>query len=403
MLLYLIQVQFLCQFEQGTVRTGPINFMFIKYKDMPCRLNIDQLPSNKYKDELLKRTNFTKLEKEGAFDENPSENYQMLIDFNRNLMVGYHNIKRTCSPGADPKCCRDVNYLLDLVTIFIKKSKIDKGEKDDLIKHVEEYWKDKLVKRNEYNCPRELDEDSMRKRCILKQLYDYCDDKSVTEKKELQYNEYLNRKWDRIINYTNSNNKYLYYNIKYNNNNERINFGDFLLNPRDFSFMNCQALEKYDITFSDEKTFNELENASQVPYTIVHQVARAEPGRETIAGTGEETILSRDLGGDTQHHVVAQLGHAHRAENAMEIDGSEEAVGAQAETSLWETALSAGFTVAGTVFFFFFLYKFSPVGPWINTLIRKPPEVGKRMYEDESLLFLNHPEYKDHYISYNSI
>ncbi|SBS99569.1 PIR Superfamily Protein [Plasmodium ovale curtisi] len=331
------------------------------------RLNIDQLPSNKYKDELLKRTNFTKLEKEGAFDENPSENYQMLIDFNRNLIVGYHNFKRTCSPSSDPKCCRDVNYLLDLVTIFIKKSKIDEGEKNDLINYVEDYWKDKLIKGNDYNCPRKLDEDSMRKRCILKHLYDYCNDKNVTEKKELQYNEYLNRKWDSVINYTNSNDKCLHYNIKYNNNNERINFKDFLLNPRDFSFINFQALEKYDITFSDEKTFNELENASEVPYTIVHPVP------------------------------------PHREGDAREVDWSEEAVGAQAETSFWETPLSAGFSVAGTVFFFFFLYKFSPVGPWINTLLRKPPEVGKSMYKDESLLFLNHPQYKDHCISYNSI
>ncbi|SBT56403.1 PIR Superfamily Protein [Plasmodium ovale wallikeri] len=366
-------------------------------------LNIDQLPSNKYKDALHKRTNFTKLEKEGAFDENTSENYQMLNNFNRELMLGYHDIKRICSPGADPKCCRDVNYLLDLVTIFIKKSKIDEGEKNDLINYVEDYWKDKLIKRTDYNCPRKLDEDSMRKRCILKQLYDYCNDKNVTEKKELQYNEYLNRKWDSIINYTNSNNKYLYYNIKYNNNNERINFRDFLLNPRDFSFINCQALEKYDIIFSDEKTFNELENASQVPHTIVHPFVGAKPGRETIAGTGEVTTLSRDLGGDTQHHVVAQSKPPHREGGAREVDWSEEAVGAQAETSLWKTPLSAGFSVAGTVFFFFFLYKFSPVGPWINTLKRKTPEVGKTMYEDESLLFLNHPEYKDHYISYNSI
>ncbi|SBT02094.1 PIR Superfamily Protein [Plasmodium ovale curtisi] len=366
------------------------------------RLNIDKLPSNKYKDALLKRTDFTKLEKEGTFDENPSENYQMLNNFNRDLMLGYHDIKRTCSPDGDPKCCRDVNYFLDLLTIFIKKSKINEGEKNDLIKHVEDYWKDKLVKRNN-NCPRELDEDSMRKRCISKQLYDYCDDKSVTEKKELQYNEYLNIKWDRIISYTNSNNKYLYYNIKYNNNNERINFKDFLLNPRDFSFINCQALEKYDITFSDEKTFNELENASQVPYTIVHPVVGAKPGRETIADTGEGIILSRDLGGNTQHHVVAQSESAQRTDNAREVDESEEALGAQAETPLWETPLSAVFSVGGIAFFFFFLYKFSPVGPWINTLLRKTPEVGKSMYKDESLLFLNHPQYKDHYISYNSI
>ncbi|SBS94875.1 hypothetical protein POVCU2_0091240 [Plasmodium ovale curtisi] len=304
------------------------------------RLNIDKLPSNKYKDALLKRTDFTKLEKEGTFDENPSENYQMLNNFNRDLMLGYHDIKRTCSPGGDPKCCRDVNYFLDLLTIFIKKSKINEGEKNDLIKHVEDYWKDKL-------------------------LYDYGNDKNVTEKKELQYNEYLNRKLDSIINYTNSNNKYLYYNIKYNNNNERINFRDFLLNTRDFSFINCQALEKYDITFSDEKTFDELENASQVPYTIVHPFVGAKPGRETMAGTGEPP---------------------HREGGAREVDWSEEAVGAQAETS-----------------FFHKMDKFSPVKPWINTLLRKTPEVGKSMYKDESLLFLNHPQYKDHYISYNSI
>ncbi|SBT74506.1 PIR protein [Plasmodium ovale] len=374
-------------------------------------INIDGLPSNKHKNDLLKNSNFTQLGKERAFDENPSENYSKLNNFNRDLMVGYHKIKRTCSPVADQKCCRDINYYLDLVTIFIEKSEQTNDDKKDLIKYVEDYWKDIFDKRSEYDCSRELNEVSMRMRCILKQLHDYCDDKNVMEKYELQYNAYLNSKWDKIISYTNSNDDYLFYNITYENINEKVNYKDLLLNTADFSFINCKDLEKYNINFSDAKSVSEVEVADTVVHPtfqhVAHRIASGEVSRDGVidsktrrsedAGRGDDGRLQRGLESDTQHFTGAQL------EDEEGTEGSEETGGvgrSKASFPLWQTPLSASFSVVGAVFIFFFLYKYSPVGPVISNLIKKDLGGEGGLNEDESFLFLNNHIHNDHYISY---
>ncbi|SBT83265.1 PIR protein [Plasmodium ovale] len=374
-------------------------------------INIDGLPSNKHKNDLLQNSNFTQLEKERAFDEYPSENYSKLSNFNRELMLGYHKIKRTCSPVADQKCCRDINYYLDLVTIFIEKSEQNKDEKKDLIKYVEDYWKEIFDKRSEYDCCRKLDEASMRMRCILKQLHDYCDDKNVIEKYELQYNAYLNTKWDKIISYTNSNDDYLFYNITYENMNEKVNYKDLLLNTAYFSFINCKDLEKYNIKFSDTKSFSEVKVADAVVrptfQNVSHRVASEEISRDGVtamkisrgedASRDDDARLQRGLESDTQHFTGARP----EVEEGTEV--SEEAGdvgGVEPSFPLWKTPLSASFSVVGAVFIFFFLYKFSPVGPRISNLIKKDLSGETGLNEDESFLFLNNHKHNDHYISY---
>ncbi|SBT00814.1 hypothetical protein POVCU1_062520 [Plasmodium ovale curtisi] len=356
-------------------------------------LNIDGLPSNKLKDELLKDSNFAEVKKEGALDEKEANGIPLLTQFNQKVTMNYHHCKKNRSSNGDLKCCRDINYYLDLIMALIKFSNSTEVHKESLIHLVEDNWKSRFGK-TDYDCERKLDEESIRKRCILKQLYDYCDDRNHIEREELQYNAYLNTKWEKIFSYTNSNNKYLYYNITYKNNNKKVNYKDLLLNTADLTFINCVDLKNHDITFSDTKTINEVEDSVSVPLPGVHPVAGAEASRNSVPrgeahrGNAEpssnlgaiDVNLRKDFAGD------AQPGLAEGAEKADVTDGAEPG------SPLWGTPLSAGFSVAG----------FSPVGPWLSTLIRKDSTVRKDIYEDESLLFLNHPEHSEHYISYHS-
>ncbi|SBT02702.1 PIR Superfamily Protein [Plasmodium ovale curtisi] len=365
-------------------------------------LDIDKLPSNKLTGKLLQGVNFSDLEKDGALDEKQADATSLITQFNQKVMVNFHHTKKSSCADGDLKCCRDLNYYLDLIRAIIKFSKSADDYKEGLVLLVENSWNSRFGK-SDYNCQRELDDESVRKRSILKQLYDYCDDKKHIVKEELKYNAYLNTKWDKIISYTNSNNKYLYYNIKYKNINKKVNYKDLLLNTADFLFINCKDLKNYDITFSGEKTINELANLVSVPRPGVHTAAEA--GRDGIAGgelhraedprTGAK--LGRIFTPDTHHHHDAQPGLAERKGEANGI--YEEEAGAP----LWETPLSGSFSVAGACFLFFFLYKFSPVGQWIRTLIRRDTSMRKDKYEDEPLLILNHPEHNDHHISYHSI
>ncbi|KAI4841037.1 hypothetical protein MKS88_000805 [Plasmodium brasilianum] len=50
-----------------------------------------------------------------------------------------------------------------------------------------------------------------------------------------------------------------------------------------------------------------------------------------------------------------------------------------------KTSLSVGFTFLGTCLIsFFFLYKFSPLGPWINNNINKKKRITKNIFSEES-------------------
>ncbi|SBT74375.1 PIR protein [Plasmodium ovale] len=348
-------------------------------------LNIDKLPSNKLKDELLKETNFTEVEKQGALDEKPANGISLLTKFNQKATMNFHRSKKSCSVKSDLKCCRDINYYLDLIRALINFSESSKDHKDALKQLVENAWEGRLGGSG-YNCQNTSDEESVRKRSILKQLYDYCDDKNDIEGKEREYKNYLKEKWNRIISYTTSANDNLYFKIKDWNNNQSVKYIDFLLTPKIECSANYNRIELSHISFSNENPTTEEARGVAVRNGDEDRGATAD--EQASSGPGEGTRLTTISAGDTTHHVVTQ-------------PGLEEKEGEKG-SSLRET-LSAGFSVVGAVFFLFFLYKFSPVGPWISTLIKKNPGEKRGTSDDESFLFLNNPEHNDHYISYNSI
>ncbi|SBT55355.1 hypothetical protein POVWA1_069440 [Plasmodium ovale wallikeri] len=306
-------------------------------------LNVDELPSNKHKDELIKKTNFTELEKEGAFDNNEANGIPLLSKLNPMLRLGYYQIKKTCSKDNDPKCCRDINYYLDLVTAFIKKSNYDEEGKKELIDYIEEYWEE-IFEKGDYVCTRELDEELVRKRCILKQLHDYCDDKNDIADKEGEYITYLKKKWLKIIDYTTSTEDNLYFKIDAWNTNQLFNYKDFLLKPQDACSPDYKNVTLSHISLFKEKSIDKVVGA-RLDAGKDADKGRGGSGNEqqfVAAPVGKGARLTTGLEGDTTDHV-AELGPEERE--------------VRSGSPLWETPLSAGFSVAGSIFFFFFLYK----------------------------------------------
>ncbi|SBS98765.1 hypothetical protein POVCU1_048620, partial [Plasmodium ovale curtisi] len=113
------------------------------------------------------------------------------------------------------KYFRDVNYYLDLVNGIIKSiTKFSPILKDKIINNNEDYWKKVPEVKYIDKCTRKTDLDSIRKRCILKQIHDLKIDKNIIQMQSKDYNNYLNEKWSEIIKYTNEHNENLFIKIE---------------------------------------------------------------------------------------------------------------------------------------------------------------------------------------------
>ncbi|SBT56600.1 PIR Superfamily Protein [Plasmodium ovale wallikeri] len=344
-------------------KDGSITYHFLLY--ILQGLEIDRLPSNKYVNDLLKRTEFNKLEGDGAFNEVHTNNLTWLHSFNPMLKLGYNDISKKCSTNNDKKCCRDVNYYLDLVIGYVKSSNLEDDNEEELIEYVNNEWKTIFQNRTLDDCNREENIESVRKRCVLKQLYDYCDDKNFIKNKETEYKELLRKKWGKIISYTISNDEDFYFNISGRNGKESFAYKDFLLDPEEFNCDNYETVLLSHISLSDKKLTNEVADG----YESLPTPAR----------------------GDTHQD------HSPDTESGMKTEIEEPA------TSFMEPVLSAGLSLSGIVFFFFFMYKFSPIGSWLNSYMNKKYKMGRSTNKDETLALLHDFANNEHYISYHSI
>ncbi|GAW84640.1 hypothetical protein PGO_004140 [Plasmodium gonderi] len=167
--------------------------------------NVSELPSNKLVKELLNNVDIHKELSEIKISTDSSEIISKITDFNASIQVGYNKIKDECTTLNNQKCCRALNYYLDIVTANIYLSQLMDNFKPDLITFLEEPWNTKRNNPN-YQCDRDTDKFSILKRCIIKQIYDFHYDKdyfiSYSENANdliQKYNEYLNKKWCSII------------------------------------------------------------------------------------------------------------------------------------------------------------------------------------------------------------
>ncbi|SBT83093.1 PIR protein [Plasmodium ovale] len=147
------------------------------------------------------------------------------------------------------RCCRDFNYHFDIVKGIIKSFKLEENEKYALITKVEDNLKQKLSEYGAHICERKEDLDSIRKRCVIKQLHDFVHYKGVIQNYSNEYNKYLVKKWNEIIKYTNANDDVY---IKIENDFMGIieQYNNFLYSPNFICNIKLDELSADDIIIS---------------------------------------------------------------------------------------------------------------------------------------------------------
>ncbi|SBT56013.1 unspecified product [Plasmodium ovale wallikeri] len=150
-------------------------------------------------------------------------------------------------------CCRNINYYFDLLNATIKSANVFSGNiRDNIIHKVEEQWKKVLQIKNMDECTKEMDFDSIRKRCILKHLYDLKLDKRAIMSNHNVYKTFLQEKWEKIIGYTNPEHGHLY--IKIENDSVGIieQYSNFLYSYDYICDFDLDKLSSDDITVSTD-------------------------------------------------------------------------------------------------------------------------------------------------------
>ncbi|SBT52990.1 PIR Superfamily Protein [Plasmodium ovale wallikeri] len=260
------------------------------------------------------------------------------------------------------KCCRDINYYIDLVSAIVKSSKIlPKHIQDNLISHVEQKWNEVPKVKHIDECKGKIDLDSISKRCILKQLHDLVEDKNFIRGFPDEYEKYLIEKWSKIIAYTN-----IFYGnlfIKIENDSMGI-IGPYsdILNSTDYI---CDAgsrkLNLDDITISTDID-------SLINTISLEKISANDSNRECYNKTYIDMLKKKTS--DIQ-----------RVNNHLSI----------------------GIALLGFTLILIFLYKFSPLGSLLRRFAKKKIEIDENMNEEEISELYDNSENERQYISYNSV
>ncbi|SBS94096.1 PIR Superfamily Protein [Plasmodium ovale curtisi] len=179
----------------------------------------ENLPSNVYKKKLCKNYDVSILHEKTAHVNGYEDCEEEVKKFYSNFITNHGNLETECKQNG-PKCCRDVNYYIDLVTGIISASQLEDLEKNKLIKKVEIEWEPNIRAQNIYTCERETDLDS------------------------------IHKKWEKILSYTNEISDKLF--IKIENNSMGIieNYKNFLGSSDYICYNNFDKLNEEEITFS---------------------------------------------------------------------------------------------------------------------------------------------------------
>ncbi|SBT56874.1 PIR Superfamily Protein [Plasmodium ovale wallikeri] len=319
----------------------------------------ENLPSNKYKIELCKNHEIPKLEERTS---NVNEYYdceEPVQDFYKNFITNHDNLETECKKNG-PKCCRDVNYYIDLVTGIIRASHLDDSDKSKLIKKVETEWEPNIRAKNIYTCERETDVDSIRKRCILQHLYDLKEDENNIFSFSEEYKSYLDEKWKKILSYTNETPDKLF--IKIENNSMGIieNYNNFLGSPDYICYNNLDKLNEEEITFS--RDLDSLINSISL---------------DRMSPNDDKNICYNK-------NYVDML--KYKTLNIQKMNN----------------LLFIGVALLGFSLILIFLYDYSPLGNWFRRCTKKKIEVDENESEEFPELYEN-SENIERYITYPSM
>ncbi|SBT58875.1 PIR Superfamily Protein [Plasmodium ovale wallikeri] len=257
-------------------------------------------------------------------------------------------------------CCRNINYYIDLLRAIIKSANVfSKVIQNNIIDKVEEQWK-KILKIKDINeCTKEIDLDSIRKRCILKHLHDLKLDKKLIMSNLDVYKTFLQEKWEKIIGYTNPEHGHLY--IKIENDSVGIieEYSNFLYSYDYICDFYLDKLSSDDITISTD-----IQN-------LINNISL-------------DKILSNNVNKTCYN------------ENYIKMLKTK-------TTSIqrMNNFLSIGIALLGFSLIFIFLYRFSPLGNILRRYKKNKNEVDENTNEEFPELYEN-TENIGRYISYTS-
>ncbi|SBT57389.1 PIR Superfamily Protein [Plasmodium ovale wallikeri] len=318
-------------------------------------LNEDNLPSHIYEKELSEDLKTEELENYCESTDGYNDSYSFIAIFNGKLISNFTNKRYECDKTSYSKCCRNLNYYLDLVLGIIKSSKISEPEQIKLIELIDVHWKLSFQYNHLYGCKREENAYSKEKRCILKQLHDYCDDKtylqgtfSDEEKRKTAYNKYQKSKWEKIFNHLEPNTPILYININDRTVKKFEKYNDVLLTYDEIHSIGCDKLQSTKIEISDKNLQPEAPAETR----------GLQPEASQLAGEGPQ-----------------------KADLQTEMDQVSPG------SPLLNILLSVGF--------------FSPLGTWLRTNIIKKNKTRNYINEEAAYELLDDPNYYRRNLSYH--
>ncbi|SBS95014.1 PIR protein [Plasmodium ovale] len=329
----------------------------------------DKLPSNFFKKNLLSGTNFEEIK--AIFQNDVTESSavdRLLTSFNPNLYRNFSIIIRDDKENLKkPKCCRNVNYYYDLLVGYIKYSKINTENHEDLFTIINEYWSNNSYF-TKYQCSRRNDVYSTEKRCILMQIHDYYEDKEYLKtnigdniSQKTQYEKYYQDKWSEILK-LNGTNPELYFSIDCNSSKINGKYKEFLLSPKEICPQNYQSLKIENIKISTQS----FDSASE------------------------------DSLDDFPRQSMSVYGSLHQSDTELKAE-------LELLNNSWsEIFLPVGFSFLGITLFSFIIYKFSPLYSWLHNfssknIVRK----GISVYDADGLI--NNTENNNNYLLYHSV
>ncbi|SBT74469.1 hypothetical protein POWCR01_000220100 [Plasmodium ovale] len=287
------------------------------------------------------------------------DKYEDIISIIENEFNQIHEEFKGAFEEDHELCCRNINYYIDLLNAIIRSTNtFSKDIQDNIIDKVEEQWKRILQIKSIDKCTKDIDLDSIRKRCILKHIHDLKLDKLFIKTFSEQYTQYLREKWDTIIKYINGNVD-LY--IKIENDFMGIieNYNNFFHSADNICDVDLNKLSSHDITISTD--WNSLMNSiSLKKFTTEHH---------------EKSCYNKS------YIEMLKL----RTSNIQSMNNF----------------LSIAISLLGFSLILIFLYRFTPLGSMIRRHTKKNVEVHENMRDEIPELYENY-ENEGPYITYNS-
>ncbi|SBS93665.1 PIR Superfamily Protein [Plasmodium ovale curtisi] len=332
----------------------------------------DKLPSNRYKNKFLNNIEIKELEKTCKSDDTKHNCLAEALNLCSKLYFNYHAIRRKCYEDSNnPRCCIDVNYYIDYIVAIIKSAQFNDSTKLENIQEVENFWRDKFVKTHKYKCKREENTYSVYKRCVLKQLHDFYEDKSYLDEnsseqndKYKQYDQYFREKWCEILKNEKMNSEDLNITINQSSIKEIVKSNNLPLSSELLRAFNINPRENINITFSIEPAKTDRANLRFDGQTTVSEI------RHSMHATDAKLPLEKETEVKKKFYIPRTI------------------------------------VIVPSIFFAIFIicsmfYKFSPIGSWIHTRISKNKKIEQPINYEKTQIF-EESEDNQYYIGYDS-